>query len=71
MMHFEKLIVKASKGGILGPVWLFSWIYCVWYLPWFLYSESTSSFLLALKSCNPPAGSAIFPVTVTTFYKEG
>jgi hypothetical protein len=25
MMHFYKYNVKASKGGMLGPAWLFSW----------------------------------------------
>jgi hypothetical protein len=29
--------------------------------------DSTSSFLLALQSWKPPASSAVFPVTVTTF----
>jgi hypothetical protein len=30
-------------------------------------TESTSSFLLALKSCKPSASAAVFPITVTTF----
>jgi hypothetical protein len=45
----------------------FPGIYCVWYSRWFPHSESKSSFLLALQSCTPPASSAMFPVTVTTF----
>jgi hypothetical protein len=50
-----------------GHLGYFPVIYYVWYSPCFPNSESTSSFLLALQSCKPPASSAVFPVTVTTF----
>jgi hypothetical protein len=55
MMYFDKQNVKASNEGMLGQLSYIPGIYGVWYSPWFPHCEYTSNFLLALKSCKPPA----------------